>query len=151
RDCAVGPKRPYERYPVKAIRASANTIAFSDTDGTGWTLPYQPESGDKNPDRFGNHGYVLDPTFIPTHSEQAYSGGDLEPYAWKNYRTYISIRHLGGSNICFADGHVECMTPQQVYIDNRYWNGFGREDPVRDEHVDYKYQGGTWRFEDIPL
>ena len=43
------------------------------------------------------------------------------------------------------------MTPQQVYIDNRYWNGLGREDPVRDDHVSYKFQGGRWRFDDIPL
>lgn len=147
RDNAVGPKRPLENYPVKSIRSPARTIAFGDTDGTGWTKPHQRGVNDK--DMFGNHGYVLDPTYIPEYSMYSYSGPDHEPYAWKNYRTYISTRHMGGSNFCFADGHVEPLRPEQVYRDNRYWNGLGGEDPVRDPHVTFKFLDGEWRFPGI--
>ncbi len=72
--------------------------------------------------------------------------GNVESYAWHNYRTYISTRHKGRSNLCFADGHAEAMRPQQVYRDNRLWNGLGAEDPKRDPHVPYKYLDGQWRF-----
>ncbi len=96
----------------------------------------------------GNHGYTLDPTFIPTYSLQTYSGGVLEPYAWKDRRTYISTRHRGASNLCFADGHVQSMRPKQIYKNNRYWNGLGAEDPARDPHVDYRLMAGEWRYPD---
>jgi len=102
-----------------------------------------------DPEMFGNHGYTLDPTYIPEYSVHTYSAGVLEPFAWKNRRTYISTRHLGGSNLCFADGHVEHMMPRDVYRDNRYWNGLGGEDPARDPHVDYRHLEGDWRFAGI--
>ncbi len=95
----------------------------------------------------GNHGYTLDPTYIPEWSMQTYSGGALEPYAWHDYRSYVSDRHLGGSNLCFADGHAELMYPHQVYEDNRYWNGLGCEDPQRDPHVPFKFLAGEWRYD----
>ena len=102
--------------------------------------------GVNDPDMFGNHGYTLDPTYIPGYCMESYSGGTNEPYAWKKYRTYISIRHSGGSNFCFADGHVELLRPAQVYRDNRYWNGLGGEDPARDVHVPFKFLDGEWQF-----
>jgi prepilin-type processing-associated H-X9-DG protein len=141
------PTRPLENFPVKAVRVPARTIAFGDTDGTGWKKAHV--NGINDVDMFGNHGYCLDPTFIPKYSLQTYSAGVLEPYAWKHYRTYISVRHLGGSNLCFADGHVDLMRPKQVYENNKYWNGMGGEDPVRDDHVDYRFRDGEWRFPDI--
>jgi len=64
-------------------------------------------------------------------------------------RSYISTRHLGGSNLCFADGHAESMKPKQVYQDNRYWNGLGGENLERDPHVPYKHLDGEWRFPGI--
>jgi len=140
------PKKPYENYPGKSVASPAKTIAFGDTDGTGWKKAYT--NGVNDVDMFGNHGYVIDPTYIPKHSLQTYSAGVLEPYAWKKYRTYISTRHLGGSNLCFVDGHVEILRPAQVYIDNRYWNGLGAENPARDPHVEYRYLDGEWRFPD---
>jgi len=142
-DC---PKKPFESFPVKSVFSPSRTIAFGDSDGTGWKKPHV--NGVNDMDMDGNHGYCLDPTFIPTYSLQTYSAGVQESYAWKNYRTYISIRHLGGSNLCFTDGHVEFMRPKQVYVDNRYWNGLGGEKPSRDPHVDYRYLDGEWRFPD---
>lgn len=141
------PRPPYENFPVKQIGAPDRTIAFGDTDGTGWKDAH--ENGTKGPDMFGNHGYTLDPTYLPLHSEHTYNkdpadGGHLEAYAWHEYRTYMSTRHLGGSNFCFADGHVEWMTPKEVYTDNRYWNGLGGEDftGTLDPHVDFKIDAG---------
>jgi len=159
------PYRPYETFPVRELRVPARTIAFADCDGTGWTLPWGPERGpdyptaDQDPHRLGNHGYTLDPTYIPLRSERAYSGGDLEPYAWKNWRTYLSDRHLGGSNAIFADGHGARINPSEAYRDNSTWNGLGFDpggDPAGqgfdlDPHVPYKWDessGQEWRYAD---
>ena len=140
------PKKPFESYPVQSVASPARTIAFGDSDGTGWRKPHV--NGVNDVDMYGNHGYTLDPTFIPRYSLDTYSAGVLEPYAWKKYRTYIAVRHLKGSNACFADGHVEWLSPAVAYRDNRLWNGLGREDDVRDPHVEYRHLGGEWRFPD---
>jgi prepilin-type N-terminal cleavage/methylation domain-containing protein/prepilin-type processing-associated H-X9-DG protein len=145
RDNEISPTAPYETFPVKELRAPGDTIAFADCDGTGWTKPHV--NGVKDVDMFGNHGYTLDPTYIPDYSVETYSGGDLEPYAWHDCRTYISDRHMGGSNACFADGHVTKVMPKDVYQDNRFWNGLGFEDPELDPHVSYRYQAGEFRYE----
>lgn len=147
RDNLVSPRRPFENYPVKAVRAPSRTIAFGDTDGTGWTKPYQ--RGINDPEMFGNHGYVLDPTFIPEYSMHSFSGGVSEPYAFKKYRTYVSTRHSKASNLCFTDGHVEWLRPKQIYKDNRYWNGLGAENPQIDAHVNFRSLDGGWRFSEI--
>ncbi len=147
RENDVSQTPPWENFPVQWVRSPSLTIAFGDTDGTGWKKDHV--NGVNDVDMFGNHGYTLDPTYIPTYAVHTLSGGTPEPYAWLRYRTYISTRHLGGSNLCFADGHVETLTPQKVYVDNRYWNGYGREDAIRDPHVSYKYQDGEWRFPDV--
>ncbi|MGQ9649607.1 MAG: prepilin-type N-terminal cleavage/methylation domain-containing protein [Phycisphaerae bacterium] len=148
RDNLQSPKAPLESFPVKQVRFPARTIAFGDSDGTGWTK--QHVNGVNDREMLGNHGYTLDPTYIPEYSLTTYSGGVLEPYAWKGYRTYISIRHNGKSNLCFADGHVKPMSPRQVYEDNRYWNGLGGENIERDRHVAYKFLDGEWRFPEVP-
>lgn len=156
---AGNPYRPYETFPVKTVRAPSRTIAFADCDGTGWTLPWGPEKplGDQNPDRFGNHGYTLDPTCIPLRSLHTYSGGELEPYAWKNFRTFLSDRHQGRSAVILADGHGDRVDPRQAYADNGLWNGLGF-DPAdnpqspyyeQDRHVDYRVDPGSgqkWRY-----
>jgi prepilin-type N-terminal cleavage/methylation domain-containing protein/prepilin-type processing-associated H-X9-DG protein len=147
RENAVGPTAPWERFPVRSVKAPSRTIAFGDSDGTGWKLPHDADcqssdAGSDCFDRFGNHGYTLDPTYLPEFSMETKG----EPYASKNYRTYISTRHPEKSNLSFADGHVEGKRPDQVYIDNRYWNGLGGEDPERDPHVTFKFLDGAWRF-----
>ena len=157
------PYRPYETFPVREVHAPAQTIAFGDSDGTGWKLPWGPERGvdhpdaDQNPDRLGNHGYTLDPTYIPLRSLDTYSGGELEPYAWHFHRTFLSDRHLGKANVVCADGHGERVDPRRAYRDNAMWNGLGfdpGEDPDSpwyevDRHVDYKIHPGSgqeWRY-----
>jgi len=146
----------YENWPVKSVRVPARTIAFGDNDGTGWKRPHLNRDPDdtteacKDPERFGNHGYTLDPTYIPERSLDAVNNdGQSEPYAWLNRRAYPSTRHGGGGNFCFVDGHVERMLPAQILQDNRYWNGLGAEDRRRDPHVwPNKHDPATeWRFE----
>ena len=151
------PYRPYETFPVRHLHSPARTIAFADCDGTGWELPWGPEDGDKNPNRIGNHGYTLDPTYIPLRSLDTYSGGELEPYAWHFHRTFMSDRHLARSSVVFADGHGERVDPRVAYEDNGMWNGLGfdpADDPTGsyydiDRHVDYKVHpdsGQEWRY-----
>jgi len=162
----LGPGNPYHRYetfPVKELRSPGRTIAFADSDGTGWTMPWGPERGpdhpaaDHDPHRLGNHAYVLDPTYIPLRSLVSYSDGVLEPYAWKTTRTYLSDRHLGQSNAIFADGHGDRLAPRKAYEDNGLWNGLGFDpgaDPdgllhYLDPHVDYKSHPDSplpWRY-----
>lgn len=149
------PYAPYESFPIREVHAASRTIAFADSDGTGWEFGWEPG---KDPDCAGNHGYTLDPTYIPVRSlTTVNSEGVLEPYAWKHYRTYVSDRHLGKSSFIFADGHGEHLTPQEVYADNSLWNGLGF-DPAdnpdshwydNDQHVDYRrheQDGHPWRY-----
>jgi len=89
------------------------TIAIADSDGTG-TKPYQP-SPSTDPECLGNHGYTIDPPVIPP-----VPGND---YAVPGYPAYISNRHHHGANVCFADGHAKWYRREELYIDNRYWNG----------------------------
>lgn len=159
------PYAPKERFPVKNLRNPGATIAFADCDGTGWTLEWGPEkpAGDHDPHRLGNHGYILDPTYVPIWSDETYSGGELEPYAWKNWRTYLSDRHLGKSTAIFADGHGQSVRPEDAYRDNAMWNGLGLDPGLRpdgsqdtnhplyraDPHVSYKLaasSGQEWRY-----
>jgi len=146
RENLQSPTVPFERFPVKHVHSPGHTIAFACSDGTGWKKPHD-NSVSNDPDMLGNHGYTLDPTFIPQFSLQSMGSDGLEPYAWKEYRSYISDRHSGGSNACFADGHVEKVLPRDVYIDNRLWNGLGYEDPNRDPHVSYRVSTGEFRYE----
>ena len=144
RTCPRGPATPFERFPVRKLRSYSRTIAFGDCDGTGWKLSY---GQDKNPDNLGNHGYTLDPTFVPTWSKYAVNAsGDPEEFSWRNCRSYASDRHRGKSNFCCADGRVVSYTPQGVYSDNALWNGLGVENKNQDPHVDYKTGNGEWRY-----
>ncbi|MCP4593045.1 MAG: DUF1559 domain-containing protein [bacterium] len=131
------PYFPFERFPVKSLRCPTKTIAFADTDGTGWTHDHHnDEDGPdwKDPLGLGNHGYVLDPTFLPIWSEHTWSGPpdapEPESHAWHDWRTYLSVRHLGQSSAVFCDGHGEMIDPAVAYQDNSMWNGLGT-DPMR--------------------
>ncbi len=160
--------RPYECYPIQGVRAPADTIAFADCDGTGWTKPWAPEKprGDHDPLRLGNHGYILDPTYIPVWSSDTLSGTEHEPYAWANWRAYLSDRHLGKSRGIFADGHGEPIDPVIAYRDNALWNGLGQDPGLRpdgtqdprhplyhlDPHVAERWDassGQEWRYPQV--
>ena len=144
---SISPTRPYERFPVRRVASPSKTIAYADSDGTGWAKPYDPEGTDV--DAIGNHGYTLDSTFIPLYSSETVNNeGVQEAYAYLNHRTYVSVRHKGGSNAAWVDGHVSGIAPRDVYQDNRHWNGLGREDPRRDPHVDSRVGTGSFRYQD---
>ena len=108
--------------------------------------PPDPDLGDS--ETLGHHGYTLDPTFIPKHSlETVNTEGFVDPYAFGEYRSYISDRHKRGSNAVWVDGHVSFITPAEVYRDNRYWNGLGREDERLDPHVEQRFGTGAFRYQ----
>ncbi|MBA4028282.1 MAG: hypothetical protein C0475_03985 [Planctomyces sp.] len=154
---AAGAPVVYESYPVRSVRSPSKTIAFGDSDGTGHQLEWGPEGGDHNPLRLGNHGYTLDPTYIPTKSLGAYSGTTPEPYAWGVQRTYVSDRHAGTCVLAMLDGSAQRQQPVEVYRDNSMWNGLGfdpgvsAQSPERglDMHVAYRLSPSSpqvWRY-----
>ncbi len=155
RRCSESVTAPYERFPVRRVAAPSQTIAYADCDGTGWTLPYlgststrEAGSEDRSPDRLGHHGYTLDPTYIPAFSVHTVNEeGEPDPYAFRTRRSYISNRHDAGSNAVFVDGHVSPITPGEVYRDNRFWNGLGREDARLDPHLDVRTEDGAFRYQ----
>ncbi len=145
RENGLSPTAPWERFPVKNIVNSGKTIAFACSDGSGWRKEHV--NGVDDVDMLGNHGYTLDPTFLPSYVLKTPTGPATEPYSTSTYRSYISNRHRGAANSCFADGHVERITPKQVYKDNAYWNGLGQEDPIRDPHVPFRHLSGEFRYQ----
>lgn len=148
RNNLAGPTPPCERFPVQRVAAPAKTIAYADCDGVGWTKPYIADQSIKDPDALGQHGYTLDPTFIPVHSNQTINAdGIVDSFAYREYRSYISDRHQGGSTAVWVDGHVSQIRPKDVYKDNSSWNGFGREEPRLDPHIKERYGDGTFRYQ----
>ncbi len=142
---SANPTNPWECFPVRNVQNASRTIAFGDSDGTGTEDPYEPIpenqassslSGSVRRKRIGNHGYVLDPTYIP-----AWSTSQTEPYADGDAPSYLSTRHGGAANVCFVDGHIEKVRPEDAYRDNSLWNGLGCESPARDPHVASKAPG----------
>jgi prepilin-type processing-associated H-X9-DG protein/prepilin-type N-terminal cleavage/methylation domain-containing protein len=140
-----------ERFPVRRIERPEHTIAFGDSAGTGTEMPYEaiPDHQakstlgyDARKVRLGNHAYTLDPTYIPSRTEVHFDG---DKYADKTSPSFIAPRHLGKANFCMVDGHVESLTPEEVYADNRWWNGFGADDS-RDDRVTEKLPGLDERF-----
>lgn len=126
----------YERFPVNwnHVLAPTRTICFGCSDGTGKAEPYEPLLPDavsstlppqESVKRIGNHGYVIDPPFIPT-----YSNDQEERWAYYEYASFLSSRHSGKANLCFADGHVELRAPAVVYRNNQLWNGFDSHDAI---------------------
>lgn len=120
----LGNARPAEQggnMPVAdvEIEVPAQTIAIADCDGTG-TEPYEP-SPSTDPTRLGNHGYSLDPPLLPPTP-----GND---YAVPGCPSYASIRHNGGANVAFCDGHAKWYRRDVLYRDNSLWNGRGDPAP----------------------
>ncbi len=140
-----------EQFPVREVYSPSHTIAFGDSSGTGTQEPYEPIpftqkssslSYGVRKHRIGNHGYTLDPTYISKRTDQLH-GGDT--YADKESPSFIAPRHQGKANLCMADGHVESLTPEEVYRDNSWWNGYGCETD-KDDHVADKIPGLDDRY-----
>jgi prepilin-type N-terminal cleavage/methylation domain-containing protein/prepilin-type processing-associated H-X9-DG protein len=123
----------YESFPVRltSILAPAATIAFGCSNGTGTQEPYepiQPEAigsslpASENVVRIGNHGYIIDPPFLPAGARD-----QEEAWAFFEHASFLSSRHLGRANLGFTDGHVGSMRPADASFNNRLWNGF--DDP----------------------
>ncbi len=154
-DPADGANKVFEGFPVREVRNPSHTIAFGDSSGTGTQEPYEPIAFDQKGSSLpydqsklliGNHGYTLDPTYIPQRTQTLWSSLPSEDlYSDKQSPSFIAPRHQGKANLCMVDGHVESLTPQEVYADNSWWNGYGREDP-RDAHVPDKIPGLNTRF-----
>lgn len=119
----------YERFPVSlsALPAASQTLAFGCANGTGTREPYEPLAPDairsalppeESVQRIGNHGYVIDPPFIPTYSQD-----QEERWAYYEYASFLSSRHNGRGNLAFLDGHVESLNPAFASQNNRLWNG----------------------------
>lgn len=154
RDYTINNVQVYENFPVNSVPNPSHTIAFGDAMGTGNQEPYEPLewtiassalSFNVRKLRVGNHGYCLDPTYIPTRSQTLYNQGGGDLYSDKTAPSFAAFRHLGKANFCMVDGHVESLTPEEVYTDNSWWNGYGTEDP-RDVHEASKIPGLNTMF-----
>jgi len=112
------------------IEYPADTIAIADSGGTGgWQqgpLPWAP-SPDSTCDRLYNHGYTIDPPFLPPSPGNRWgtSCAISNPLpGWPGAgHTRIAPRHHGGANIAFCDGHAKWMRTEVLERDNTYWNG----------------------------
>lgn len=142
------PTAPYESFPVRRVWSPFRTIAYADSDGTGWKNPYQPGTI-SDPEALGCHGYTLDPTFLPVYATTSLnSDGIPEAWSFREHRTYISNRHRGSANAIWADGHTALITPRDAYQDNRFWNGRGAEDAVHDPHLPERTGDGVFRYQE---
>jgi prepilin-type processing-associated H-X9-DG protein/prepilin-type N-terminal cleavage/methylation domain-containing protein len=122
----------YECFPVRltSIQAPSTTLDFGCSNGTGTQEPYEPLPPEavttalpvaESVLRIGNHGYVVDPPFLPAGSLE-----QDEPWAGGAHASYLSSRHNGRANLGFLDGHVQSMKPAEASFNNRLWNGFNR-------------------------
>jgi len=135
----LGNSRPFAQggnVPVSdaVIQVPAQTIAIADSDGTGGyyfsPLPY--DAGTTACNVIGNHGYSLDPPFLPTRSIGFPSSGCTSPpvdFPGKQGFSRISARHQGGANVAFCDGHVKWLKRETLEKDNSHWNGRGEPTP----------------------
>jgi len=122
--------------PLSRVRATAQTVVIADSLGSAAAFPkrlrkdYSNEGRDVQ--REGNYGWLIDPPRLGPTSSRA--GGTGSP------RSAPDERHLGKTNVLFADGHSRATTLKdlgyQVRRDgaveeegreahNRYFSGIG--------------------------
>jgi len=135
----AGDPASYKNWPVVAsrIRQPSRTVAAGDCMGTAASFPAtqrRPYLDDaRDPDRFGNEGFNLDPPRVdPVAGEMA----DLP-----EHRTAVDPRHRGRGNVLRLDGHAAAQTPEQLGYkldpdktvrldgDNSQWSGNGLDVP----------------------
>jgi prepilin-type N-terminal cleavage/methylation domain-containing protein/prepilin-type processing-associated H-X9-DG protein len=111
------------------IEYPADTIAIADSWGTGgWAQNPQPWSDAVNEcDRYGNHGYTIDPPLLPPSTGNRFGTSCTPSSTVGGYpgagHTRIATRHNGGANVAFCDGHAKWMRREVLERDNTYWNG----------------------------
>jgi prepilin-type N-terminal cleavage/methylation domain-containing protein/prepilin-type processing-associated H-X9-DG protein len=125
-------------FPVRVSSLNpANTVVFGDSIGTAAGKPAAdrtPYRIDGSPDLFawGNHAWSLDPPGLTADSDFC-DDSNRSP----EHRGGVASRHSGRSNVWFADGHSDRLTPQQLGYhvssdghfqmtgDNRLFSGTG--------------------------
>jgi prepilin-type processing-associated H-X9-DG protein len=117
-----------------AIQVPAQTISIADSDGTGgyYANPLGYDAGTTACNVIGNHGYSIDPPFLPMRSTGFPSSGCTSPpvsMPGKQGFSRISARHQNGANVAFCDGHVKWFKRELLERDNSYWNGRGEPAP----------------------
>ncbi|MDW8364681.1 MAG: DUF1559 domain-containing protein [Abditibacteriales bacterium] len=135
----LGNSRPVAQggnVPVSdaAIQVPAQTIALADSDGTGgyYLHPLSYDAGTTACNVIGNHGYSIDPPFLPARSIGFPSSGCTSPpvdFPGKQGFSRLSARHQNGVNVAFCDGHVKWFKREVLERDNSYWNGRGEPMP----------------------
>ena len=110
----------FVNFPVRASSlASSSTVLAADSLGTAAGKPRRArepnitDGGRDNDDDTplhakGGHGYALDPPRL------AESGSDYADPRFRSdeHRSGPDARHAGQSNVSFADGHVQTLTPE---------------------------------------
>jgi prepilin-type N-terminal cleavage/methylation domain-containing protein/prepilin-type processing-associated H-X9-DG protein len=127
RPAAQGGNMP---VPDAAIQVPAQTIAIADSDGTGgyYANPLGYDAGTTACNVIGNHGYSIDPPWLPQRSMGFPSSSCTSPpvsVTGKQGFSRISARHQNGANVAFCDGHVKWMKREMLERDNSSWNGQG--------------------------
>ncbi|MCS7224145.1 MAG: DUF1559 domain-containing protein [Armatimonadetes bacterium] len=104
------------------ISSPSHTIAIADSKGTGDRPCDNDEVTDPdffNPDCLYNHGYSIDPPFLPPCRNGP--GPNLPSNAGRWSPPHP--RHSDGANFAFCDGHSKWMRLEPILTDNRWWNG----------------------------
>jgi prepilin-type processing-associated H-X9-DG protein/prepilin-type N-terminal cleavage/methylation domain-containing protein len=141
-DDSLWAKREWINYPVPISRiAGSMTVMAMDSMGTAAGKPLENRQryyadGTKDPDSWGNKGFLVDPPRLSDKSDYA----DRE-HKNPEDRSGPHARHAGKANVVFCDGHVESMTPTELgYVvhpdgrmpaknagaDNRLFSGNGQ-------------------------
>jgi len=108
-------KREWVNYPVPAGRIKGSMAVMAmDSMGTAAGKPMEMRQryyadGTKDPDSWGNKGFLVDPPRMGEKSDYA----DRERRNPED-RSGPHARHNGRANVVFCDGHVESMTPTEL-------------------------------------
>ncbi len=104
------------------ISTPSQTIAIADSKGTGDRSCDNDEPTDLdflNPDCLYNHGYSIDPPFLPP----CINGPGPNQPSNAGRSSSLHRRHSDGAIIAFCDGHSRWMRVEVLLADNRWWNG----------------------------
>jgi len=144
-----GGDRGYLHFPVKrsTIDRPDRTIMFADSDGTG-SGRYAKPGPENDMSRLGNHGYLLDPTFLPLRDCDQDGSSDDRPGTSdsagpgtkdkvdRNYYNYIAATAGAADASSQSEGAPWANNGARGIISNRH-NG-GANVCFADGHVEWK-------------